>query len=1029
MRVLPLCIASAASIGWLTSTAEPSAAMGRASREAATGGRGGEPAGPVAPAPGPSALPATSPWQTRTITGVATDSVTQEPLAAGQVRVVGTTIGTLIRPDGRFTISVPLQAVTLQIRALGHKPASVEVAANQSTVSVALARDNFRLQEVVVSGQATGIEKKNLATAVGTVDAEDLAQVPTASIERALQGKVTSAHISENSGAPGGGSIVRIRGVTTIIGAFTPLYVVDGVVVSDVQLATGTNFLTEAIRGRLAPTTDNQDNGANRIADLNPYDIEKVEVLKGAAASAIYGSKASNGVILITTKRGQQGAPQFGVTQRFGMSQLSHKYGLRCFTSVEEAVSVFGEAARESWNPSCNDLEEQLYGEPANSYETSLNMRGGSDVTRFFASALNKHDGGIMPKTGADKRSLRINVDQSVGSRVTLGLNSEYVQSVRNPQVTQNENNGLAIPSALGYSGASWLDLRRRPDGTYPRNPLGKNNPFQTADIFKNREDVNRGIVSARLQAELWSTAKQSLRLSVTGGGDVFTQKNRVVAPPGLYALEGVALPGSSVLSYAQNSNRNLNTYLVHEYHLPRGGMATGQIGMQVEAVDLDANYTLTQGLIGGLTNIDRGLAVRVEQNRERVRDQGFFAQEELLFFDERLLLTGGIRADRSTNNAEPDKLFYYPKASISYRLPNLVSSVSELKLRFAIGQSGNQPRYGQKFTELAASNLGGEVPTSLISGAAAAPDLRPERQREIEGGFDATMLGNRLNIEATAYEKSISDLLQQRTLAPGSGFTQLIFNGGSLRTRGLEFAANIVAIEGRHWNWRSRASISGSRCTITSLPVPAYGSTAFLNGNTFGRVFTEVGKSCTQITGNDTLPDGSTVGNVPLNDANPDYNWSWSHDLSYKSFRLNGLLDGQKGGAIINVTQLLYDLTGVSPDQLKPRHPGWLTGAQRAASFGRTARTYVQDVSYVKLREVTLSYDVPRSFLQRMIARGSSARLSLSGRNLLVITDYQSTGDPEVNQVSRSAAGGAPWDLWSYPPSRTFWLSLDLGF
>ena len=154
-------------------------------------------------------------------------------------------------------------------------------------------RDIFRLQEVVISGQATGMERKNLATAVGTVDAAELAHVPAASIERVLQGKITGAHISENSGAPGGGSIVRIRGVTTIIVSFTPLYVVDGVIVSDAQLATGTNFLTEAIRGRLAPTTDNQDNGANRIADLNLY-IEKVEVLKGAAASAVYGSKASN---------------------------------------------------------------------------------------------------------------------------------------------------------------------------------------------------------------------------------------------------------------------------------------------------------------------------------------------------------------------------------------------------------------------------------------------------------------------------------------------------------------------------------------------------------------------------------------------------------------------------------------------------------------------------------------------------------------------------------------------------------------
>jgi len=1006
MRISRVVLVGVAA-GWLTTTAVPSAGMGV----------------PIVPAP-----LSPSPWQSRSISGSVTDSVTHEALAGAQVRVAGTTFGTLVRGDGKFTLNVPLQAVTLQIRALGHKPMDVQVAPNQSTVDVALGRDNFRLQEVVISGQATGMEKKNLATAVGTVDADQLAAVPAAGIDRALQGKVTGAHISENSGAPGGGSIVRIRGVTTIIGQFTPLYVVDGVIVSDEQLATGTNFLTEAIRGRLAPTTDNQDNAANRIADLNTYDIEKVEVLKGAAASAIYGSKASNGVILITTKRGHAGKPQFGVTQRFGASTLSHKYGLRCFTSVEEAVSVFGERARESWNPSCNDLEDELYGKTATSYETGLSMRGGSDATRYFASFLNKDDGGIMPKTDAGKRSLRINLDQNVVSKVTLSLNGEFAQTIRNPGVTQNENNGLAIPSALGYAGASWLDLRRRPDGTYPRHPFNANNPFQTADLFENREDVNRSIISARLQAELWTNAKQSLRVSVNGGRDLFTQKNKVVAPPGLYALEGVALPGSSVLSYAQNTNRNVNSYLVHDYHLSNGGLATGQIGMQLESVDLDANYTLTQGLIGGLTNVDRGLAVRVEQNRVRVRDQGFFGQEELLLFNERLLLTGGVRADRSTNNSDPDKLFYYPKGSVSYRFPNLNRFVDELKLRAAVGQSGNQPRYGQKFTELTATNLSGQVPTSQIAGPASAPDLRPERQLEFETGFDATMLRNRLNLEATFYQKNISDLLQQRTLTPGTGFTQLFFNGGDLRTRGIELAANVVAFEGPGFNWKTRASITGNRCTITALSVPPYGSTAFLNGNTFGRIFTEVGKSCTQITGNDTLSDGSTVTNVHIGDANPHYNWTWSHDLRFKTFYLSGLLDGQKGGALINVTQLLYDLTGISPDQLAPRKKGELSGNQRAAAFGRTARTYVQDVSFVKLREVTLGYQVPRSYMDRF-SRGATARLSVSGRNLWVHTNYQSTGDPEVNQVSRSAAGGAPWDLWAYPPSRTFWLSLEVGF
>jgi TonB-linked SusC/RagA family outer membrane protein len=1007
MRVIRFFVVGVASLGWLTMTAASAAALGVS----------------------PSTPSAASSWQARTITGTVTDSVTGEPVLAGQVLLVGTTRGALIRPDGHFTISVPGGAVTLQFRSIGHAPRNIVVAADQSTLKVALERDNFRLQEVVISGQATGMEKKNLATAVGTVDAADVAQVPEASVERALQGKVTGAHISDNSGAPGGGSIVRIRGVTTIIGSFTPLYVVDGVVVSDVQLATGTNYLTQAIRGQLAPQVDNQDNGANRIADLNSYDIEKVEILKGAAASAIYGSKASNGVILITTKRGQQGATQFSITQRFGMSELSHKYGLRCFTSANEAVSVFGEAARASWQPRCLDWEQQLYGAAAPANETSVSMRGGSELTRFFASFLDKHDAGIMPNTGADKKSLRLNVDQNIGSRMTLGLNAEFVGSVRNPGVTQNENNGLAIPSAFGYSGASWLDLRRLADGTYPRNPVGTANPFQTAALFQNREEVNRGILGFRFGADLLHTEKQSLRLSVTGGGDFFTQKNTVIAPPGLYAMEGSGLPGSSVLGYAQNTNTNLNTYLVHDYHLSGGGLATGQLGMQIETVDLDGSYTLTQGLIGGLTNIDRGLAVQVEEHRQRIRDGGFFGQEELLLLNERLSLTAGIRADRSTNNSDPAKLFFYPKGSVSYRMPNLTSSISELKLRLAVGVSGNQPRYGQKFTELTATNLSGLIPTGQIQGSTAAPDLRPERQREIETGFDATLLHNRLNIEATIYEKAISDLLEQRTLTPGTGFSQIIFNGGDLRTRGLELAANVVAIEGRDWTWKMRASLTGSRCIITSLPVAPYTSTAFLNGNTFGQILTQPGKSCTQITGNDTLANGKTVTNVPLRDANPDYNWTWSQDVSWKNWRLNGLLDGQKGGAIMNVTQLEYDLTGVSPDQLVASHPGWLTGNQRAAAFGRTARTYIQDISFVKLREVTLTYDVPHAFVTRMWSHATSGRISLSGRNLLVITNYQSTGDPEVNQTSRSTAGAVPWDLWAYPPSRTFWLSFDLGF
>ncbi len=977
--------------------------------------------------------------QARTITGTVVDSMSRERLSAGQVIVVGTRAGGLIRTDGSFTVTVPSRAVTLQIRSIGHKPRTIEIPSNVHTVSVALERDNFQLQEVVVTGQATGIEKKNVATSVATVSSVELAAVPVASIESDLEGKVTGAHISENSGAPGGGSIVRMRGVTSIIGAFQPLYVVDGVIVSDVQLATGTNALVQANGNTLAPQNDNQDNGANRIADLNPYDIENVEVLKGAAASAIYGSKASNGVILITTKHGQAGGTQFNLTQRYGESRLSHKYGHRCFSSAAEAASVFGDAALTSWTPHCYDYEQQLYGTPAASYETSGGMRGGSETTRYFASLLDQHQGGIMPNSYADKKSLRLNLDQNIGSRVTFSLGSEVIVSDRNPQLTQNENNGLAIPSALAYGGTTWLDLRKQANGTYPLNPFNQNNPFQTAALFQNREDVNRGILSGHLNWEVLTTDRQSLQLSVTAGGDAFTQQNKVVSPPELYATAGQGLLGASALGNAKNTNTNLNTNVVHSLHLPGGGSATSQLGMQLESVDLNEAYSLTEGLIGGLTNIDNGLAVRVQQVRERVRDQGFFGQEELLLLNERLMLTVGMRADRSTNNADAEKLSYYPKMSVSYRVPTLPSWIDELKLRLAEGESGNQPRYGQKFTELVASNLGGVVPTSTILGPAGDRNLRPERQREIETGVDATALHNRVNIEATVYEKAISDLLLQRTLVPSTGLTQLTFNGGRMRTRGLELAATVIPVQTTHFTWTTKGTLSGARCLIQSLPVPAFAPVSFLNSRTFGETFIEPGKSCTQIVGNDTLgalPGDASLGAIgteivrPLADATPRYNWGWHNDVSWKNFSLSGLIDGQKGGILLNVTQLEYDASGTSPDQVTPRHPGWLTGDQRIATFGKTARTYVQDVSFVKLRELTLSYDIPRDVVGRYISSThASAKISLSGRNLLTFTNYQSTGDPEVNQVSKSLAGGIPWDLWAYPPSRSYWLSLTLGF
>src|SRR5438552_11134203 len=278
--------------------------------------------------------------QTRIVTGRVTDSLTAEVITSGQVAVQGTTVGTQVQGDGTFTVAAPPKDVTITVRSVGFKRKDVAVPASQNSVQVSLARDYFQLEAIVVTGQATGVEKKNLANAIATVTADQLTKSPAASVEQSLQGKLSGAQISTNSGAPGGGMLVRLRGVTSIIGAFTPLYVVDGVIVSDDAIGRGNS----ALRAAAGTAAGDSDNPVNRIADLNPNDIDGIEVLKGASASAIYGSKASNGVIIITTKKGRAGTPRFTISQRFGVSQIlpTAWMGSRIFGSAAEATAVYG---------------------------------------------------------------------------------------------------------------------------------------------------------------------------------------------------------------------------------------------------------------------------------------------------------------------------------------------------------------------------------------------------------------------------------------------------------------------------------------------------------------------------------------------------------------------------------------------------------------------------------------------------------------------------------------------------------------
>jgi TonB-dependent starch-binding outer membrane protein SusC len=967
--------------------------------------------------------------QQRQISGTVTSAASGAPLAGAQVTLSGTNRGANTGADGSFTVSAPSGDTRLSVRMLGFRSREVAVPASQSSVQVRLEADVLNLEGIVVTGQATSVARRNAANAVASISAQELNAAPAQTVEQAMTGKLAGAIISTNSGAPGGGIQLDLRGVSSINASADPLWVIDGVVVSNVSIPSGQNAVTQAVNGDDA---SNQDVRTNRIADLNPEDIESIEVLKGSSAAAIYGSKAANGVILVTTRRGRDGAPRVNVSQRLGFYQLSNTLGTRRFT-LAEAVAKYGAGVTAAFGDGTHyNHEEQLAGGSELGRETSVSVSGGSGggATRYYVSGMFMDEPGIIENTGYEKQSLRMNLDQRLGHGIDLSVNTNLLHSVAARGLTNNDNRSVSYYVALSGT-PGFIDLRPQ-NGVFPFNPLGASNPLQTAALMTNDEDTWRFIGSGTMRVPVWENDQHSVRLSLTGGADYFQQRNRLISPPELQFEAQSSQPGTSILALSDNLNLNGNANLVHVF-AGSALTATTSLGLQYEDRDLNINRTIAHNLAAGQTNVDAGPAPRVFQTRNRTRDVGLFAQEEMLLLDSRLLLTGGLRADRSSNNGDPDEYFIYPKAAASYRIPNLLDRIDELKLRLAYGETGNQPLYGQKFTNMDPSQSVGGQPGIIVTGIAGAPDIRPERSREIEGGVDVSLAGGRLYFEATAYTSSTTDLLLTRTAPPSSGFVQEIFNGGELRTRGLELALQAQPL--RRWGatWDSRTTFYTTKSTIEDLPVPSFRTGAF--GSTSLGVFQiEEGRSATQIVGRNGT-SGGVIVEEQLGDATPQWKMGFSNQVTWGPLNLHTLFDWQHGGDVINLTRLLYDAGEVTEDYVDQDgtispvdecYPN-CSGIERISGFGTFTQQYLEDASFVKLREVTLTWRVPTRSLNRIVGEVQSATVSLSGRNLVTWTDYSGL-DPEVSnfgnqQIARSV------DVAPFPPSRSFWLTFNFGF
>jgi TonB-linked SusC/RagA family outer membrane protein len=963
--------------------------------------------------------------QGRQVTGLVTAGG-GNPVGAVSVSVVGTALTAVTHDDGRYVIQAPAGAVTLLFRRIGFKRKEVPVAADQTTADVLLEEDVFNLDAVVVTGQQTGVEQRNAANAITVVTGSELNGVPAPTVDRALQAKVPGAIISQNSGAPGGGTQIQIRGASTVIGASDPLFVVDGVIYSNASISSGLFTVTQS--GNPQSTRNDgekQDDAVNRLADLNPEDIASIEVLRGAAASSIYGSKAANGVVVINTRRGQAGRPKATITQRYGISSLLRDVPSRPFDTTT-AFDLFGDSALirsylvNGQLPNYDHLKE-VAGRKAPAYETQLDLSGGSGTTRYFLSGNLKGDDGIIMNTGAQRQSLRANVDQGFADRLTVSLSTAFNRTTTQRGFVNNDNAGGSITYALAYV-PGFVPLEPV-NGVYPQPAISYNgaNPLQTAALGKNDETALRftGGLTANYQA--LETARQSLKFVVAGGMDFFTQKNEIFAPPELFFQANTSLPGVSTLANADSRFTNWNFNAIHTLTPSSGSFtATTSAGIQWEDRDLSRSRVSALGLLAGQENINQGSVLTGFEELTHERTVAAYGQEEWLGFNSRVYLSAGARAERSSANGDANKYYFFPKAMASYLMPGLLGEGSSLKLRAAYGETGNQPLFGQKFTTLQGGVvIGGNVGTT-VGPTAGAPDIRPERTREIEGGLDATVFGGRAILEVTAYHRHISDLLVPVTPAQSTGFSLQFVNGGTAKTEGIEVGATVFPLRGPGYNWLFRTAFSSHRDRVLSLNLPG-GASGFRPGNAgyglaYGEFFVQVGRPLTQIIGTD---DQGNV--VYLGQANPDFRWSFQNELTYHRATVSMLWDWQHGGIAQNQTLSLYDCNGLAPDQGTP------AGQARydACNITGDSRPFIESTTFLKLRELSLSVALPERMAAWFGARNAS--VSVSGRNLVLITPYK-LYDPEVSNYG-SQAITRNIDLGPYPPSRQFFFSITAGF
>lgn len=1038
-------------------------------------------------------LPQLSYAQQRTVSGTVTDA-NGAPLPLVSVVEKGGRTGTTTNDQGQFTLTLTTARPVLVFSYAGLQTQEVTVGSG-NTYNISMRSDGGTMSEVVVTALGIRREKKVLGYSTQEVKVEEITQTRQPNLVNALQGRATGVQINATGGAPGQGARIIMRGINSLDPSrgFQPLFIVDGIPIDNSTDLPANS--THVLRGM-----------TNRAADINPDDIESINILKGGAATALYGLRAANGAVVITTRSGRAGRVRASVTSTYGIEEVNKFPEVqKMFTQGYYSSTTFKpeydpKSFWPSWGPSVAEARAIDPSHPAelfNNYErgyqqgsffrNTVNLSGGSEVATFAASLSQYDHEGVLPFSDYKNYSGKINGEIKASSKFRVGASANFINS-GGYRVNADRYN-----EQLSYWAPRWdvMDYET-PEGTMKVYGVDNDNPVYIASRRRFKDDVNRLIGNLNFTYSPLSW----LELSYRAGGDVISDV-RTETAPGPKGIAGELYPASDFRNYDRargfggfveeyrGNKRILNSTAIIGINKDFSDNLSSSLKLGHDVYDTRSKYVYVIGDTlsdPNFFNLNNARRIQANNYRQNYRIVGAFA-DWTLGWKEFLFLTLTARNDWTSSLPKENRSFFYPSASVSYILSEHMEApdwMSFVKLRASaarIGKDALPYAFSTGFVPLTPPFLGGLT----LSDRSGDPNLKPEFTDSYEGGADLRFLRNRIGLEFTYYNNTSKDLIIPVAVTTSTGLNDVYLNAGTIRNKGIELSVNGSPFQQKDFSWNVRVNYTRNRNRVIDIypgltEVPITSQFGYLSsgvtekfipgmpvGALFGRSYARyyggdkedalhIDYSRPMLIGSNGFPVINTK-QMYLGKTQPDWIGSIFNDIRFKQFGLSFLFDAQQGIQKYNQMANFMSAFGIAPYTVNrtettvfegvtangqpntkvvylgqgkgPDGVDYGNGFYRNVHRG-VSENFIEDASFVKLRNVTLSYNLPSGLLSRTRVI-SGASISLSGNNLWLSTDY-SGFDPESSSMG-SGSVSSGFAGFTYPATRSYMATLNLSF